>query len=162
MAEETVNQEVQTAQATPAPAGHPLLKEGDNGASAPEKTFTQAQVDAIVGDRLAREREKYKDYDALKQNAERHKDYDELVQERDSLKAAAQVRDIRDRVAAEKGIPASLLTGDTEDACRAQAEQLMAWKGQTPAYPETGDGGAPGKFSGGSTRDQFASWFQES
>ena len=32
----------------------------------PEKTFTQAELDAIVGDRLKRERAKYADYSDLK------------------------------------------------------------------------------------------------
>ena len=33
---------------------------------ADDKTFTQAEVDSIVEGRLAREREKYADYDSLK------------------------------------------------------------------------------------------------
>ena len=35
----------------------------------PERTFTQAQMDAIIGDRLARERSKYSDYEELKAKA---------------------------------------------------------------------------------------------
>ena len=34
---------------------------------ATEKTFTQDEVNAFVGERLAREREKYADYEALKE-----------------------------------------------------------------------------------------------
>ncbi len=34
-----------------------------------EKTFTQTELDAIIGDRLARERQKYGDYDSLKAKA---------------------------------------------------------------------------------------------
>jgi hypothetical protein len=34
-----------------------------------EKTFTQAELDAVVKDRLKREREKYADYDAVKAKA---------------------------------------------------------------------------------------------
>jgi len=41
----------------------------------PSGTLTQAQVDAIVKDRIAREREKYKGFDDLKRKAE---DYDKL------------------------------------------------------------------------------------
>lgn len=33
------------------------------------KTFTQAEVDSIVGERLARERQKYPDYEELKTKA---------------------------------------------------------------------------------------------
>ena len=59
---ETVNQETgaagAAAQATPAqPAG---------------KTFTQAELDAIVADRLARERAKYPDYENLKAKAAKY------------------------------------------------------------------------------------------
>ena len=34
-----------------------------------ERTFTQADVDRIVADRLKRDREKYADYDVLKEKA---------------------------------------------------------------------------------------------
>ena len=42
---------------------------------ATERTFTQAEVDAIVGDRLKRDRAKYSDYDDLKAKAAK---FDEL------------------------------------------------------------------------------------
>ena len=42
---------------------------------ADDKTFTQAEVDSIVEGRLAREREKYADYDSLKDKAGK---YDEM------------------------------------------------------------------------------------
>ncbi len=41
---------------------------------APGKTFTQEQLDAIIADRLQRERDKYKDYDTLKQAAQAAED----------------------------------------------------------------------------------------
>ncbi|MBQ3979969.1 MAG: phage capsid protein, partial [Lachnospiraceae bacterium] len=40
-------------------------------AAEPERTFTQSEMDAIIRDRLKREREKYADYDALKEKAGR-------------------------------------------------------------------------------------------
>ena len=46
---ETVNQEVEQA------------------TEQAEKTFTQSELDQIIGERLKREREKYPDYDALKE-----------------------------------------------------------------------------------------------
>lgn len=39
------------------------------GERQPDRTFTQADVDRIVGERLMREREKYSDYEALKKGA---------------------------------------------------------------------------------------------
>ena len=42
---------------------------------ADDKTFTQAEVDSIIEGRLAREREKYTDYDSLKDKASSDCDY---------------------------------------------------------------------------------------
>ena len=42
---------------------------------ADDKTFTQAEVDSIIEGRLAREHEKYADYDSLKDKAGK---YDEI------------------------------------------------------------------------------------
>ena len=41
----------------------------------PERTFTQAEMDAIIGDRLNRERKKYADYEDIKAKAAK---FDEL------------------------------------------------------------------------------------
>lgn len=72
-----------------------------------------------------------------------------------TLQNAAAVRDARDKVAAETGVPASLLTGETEEACRTQAQAMLTWRGNQPKYPATGDGGEvpPG---GGDAKD--AAW----
>jgi len=162
---ETVKQEAQAAQAaqtTPAaPAG--------------ERTFTQAELDSVIADRLARERAKYPDYEALKAKAaqfdaqaEAAKSDLQKAQERankldaqlQALQKEVNARNARDKVAAETGVPASLLTGETEEACKAQAEALKNWKGPQGNYPDTHDGGAPTGGAGGKTRDQFAGWFE--
>ena len=44
-----------------------------------EKTFTQSEVDTIVKDRLAREREKYQDYEELKAKAARLDDLEKAA-----------------------------------------------------------------------------------
>jgi len=150
MAEETVQQE-QTAE--------------------PERTFSQAEVDAIISDRLKREREKYADYADIKKRASA---YDEMVKqqsesakETESLKAqlaslqkTIETRDARDKVAAETGVPASLLTADTEEDCKKQAAAILAFRGEVPKYPTVSDGGEVPKPAGGSTRQQFAAWFE--
>lgn len=56
----------QTADTTPNAGG-----EAAQAAAAPGKTFTQAELDAIIADRLQRERAKYSDYDALKADKEK-------------------------------------------------------------------------------------------
>lgn len=144
-------------------------------APAPERTFTQAQVDAMIGERLSRERAKYADYDALKDkagkwDAEQAANMTDLqkAQEQartlqaqlDQLKQAETIRGIRDKVAAETGIPADILTGDTEETCRAQAEKIKAYA--RPTYPQVQDGGTPTPpTSKKSTRDQFAEYFNQ-
>jgi len=69
--------------------------------------------------------------------------------ELDDLKAANAASAARQKVAAEKGIPADLLTAATEEDCAKQADALLAWK--TPAkddrYVDTHDNG--GSTGGG-------------
>jgi len=48
------------------------------GAPAGERTFTRPQMNANIGDRLARERAKYADYSELKQKAEAFDQAEEL------------------------------------------------------------------------------------
>jgi len=42
---------------------------------ADDKTFTQAEMDSIIEGRLARERQKYADYDDLKEKAGKYDEY---------------------------------------------------------------------------------------
>ena len=150
---ETVNQEQQT--------------------NAPEqKTFTQDELNAIVSDRVKREREKHADYAELKEKAMKLDQLEEaskseiqkmtekadrLQQELDQIRQAESIREIRAKVAAETGIPTNLLTGDTEEACKEQAEAIKAFA--KPAYPTLRDAGEVGGASGTSTAKQFAEWF---
>lgn len=86
----------------------------------------------------------------------------ELTKARDALQKDIDTRNARDKVSAETGVPASLLTGDTEESCKAQADAIMKWHGtnQQQNYPSgAGVGGDPPAGSGGSTRDQFADWW---
>ena len=109
-----------------------------------ERTFTQAELNAAVADRLQRERAKYADYSAVKQ---------ELA----DLKAANAIRDIREQVAGDKKVPAALLTGDTKEACEAQADAILAFARGQDAPPTVPDGGEA-RPTGASTRDQFAEY----
>lgn len=139
------------------------------------KTFTQEEVNAIIGERLVREREKYADYDALKEKAGKFDQIEEanktelqkanekaatLQSELDSIKKANEVRDIREKVATEVGIPSNLLSGTTEEDCLAQAKALMEFKngGSSSGYPSVKDGGEVHSVGKRSTREQFAEW----
>ena len=143
-------------------------------ASEPERTFTQAELDAIVRDRLMRERSKYADYDAYKEKAEKYDAAEEaqkselqkateradlLQRELDVMKRAAEVRTIREEVAKEVGIPVNLLTADTKEACEAQAKNILEFA-KPSAYPVVRDGGEVRNIPSGKTRDQFANWMK--
>lgn len=84
------------------------------------------------------------------------------LDELSSLKQANSLRDIREKVSRDTGVPASLLTGDTEEACKSQADAIKAYA-QPSGYPKVPDGGEVGKPTGGSAaRDKFAEWMEES
>ena len=150
---ETVNQEVQT--------------------QTPEtKTFTQEEVNAMISDRLQRERSKYADYAQLKEKADAYDQYEEqnkselqkandkaqrLQQELDGLKQAEAIRAIREKVSAETGVPVSLITATSEDECKAQAEAIKAFA--KPSYPNVKDGGEPLGHPQTSPASAFADWF---
>ena len=146
----------------------------ETGNEAESRTFTQAEVDAIVSDRLKRDRAKYADYDALKEKAKRFDEIEEksktelekatakaaeLQAKVDSMEKADALRQIRMGVAKETGVPVELLSGDTEDECKEQAERILTFA-QPPAYPNVRDAGEPKGAPKGSTRQQFADWLR--
>lgn len=137
-----------------------------------EKTFTQTELDQIISERLKREREKYTDYESLKEKAQRLDQIEEdakselqkaqeraekLQTELSELKRAEEVRMIRDKVAQTTGVPSSLLTGNTEEECTEQAAGILSFK-TSSNYPTVKDGGEIQKTVDGSTRQQFAEW----
>lgn len=143
----------------------------NNTGNEPGKTFTQEQLDAIVQDRLARERAKYTDYDDLKAKAEKFDRIEEnsktelqkaqdsasaLKKELDALKSQNSIKDIRSKVASEMKVPESLLSGNDEESCKAQAKAILEFAKPTGDYPDVKDGGDPQNKQTGKTRDQFA------
>ena len=152
---ETVNQDQQT-----------------NEQQQEQKVFTQEELNAIVSDRVKREREKHADYAALKEKADKLDQLEEaskseiqkmtekaerLQKELDQIKQAEVIREMRSKVAKETGIPENLLTGSTEEECKEQAEAIKAFA--KPTYPTIRDGGEVAGTSGASTAQQFAEWF---
>lgn len=154
MGNETVNQETQTAEV--------------------EKTFTQEEMNNIISERLGRERQKYADYDSLKQKAD---EFDKLQEANKSelqkateraelaekkiaeMMKANEIQTIRQKISSETGVPVSLLTAETEESCLEQAKAINAYA--TPSgYPKVKDGGEINKTLEPSTRNQFAEWVQ--
>jgi hypothetical protein len=137
------------------------------------RTFTQEELNAIVGKRLAEEKGKYADYDVLKAKADKFDEAEEaskselqkatekvnkLQAQIDSMTKADEVRRIRESVASASGVPAGLLNGETEEECQKQAEAILAFA-KPSSYPAVKDAGEVTKTSGGKTRDQFEDWF---
>lgn len=131
-------------------------------AQAAERTFTQAEVDAIVGERLKRDRAKVaaEMTEAAAAIEAANKRADELQTAIDAMKRAEEVRQMRERVAGETGVPASLLNESDEDLCRQQAERIKEFA--TPKnYPAVKDGGEIQHVTKPTTRQQFAEWAQQ-
>lgn len=140
------------------------------------KTFTQDELNAIIGERIGREREKYADYEALKEKASKYDEMEEasktelqkatekaaaLESELISIKKSNAVREVREKVANETGVPAHLLNGETEEACMEQAAAILSYKNEgknNNSYPTVKDSGEVNKVGKPTTRQQFADW----
>lgn len=146
----------------------------ENNAEGQNRTFTQEEVNAIVGKRLAEEKNKFADYDNLKAKASKFDEMEEankselqkateransLEAELNGLKKAEEVRLMRENVAKETGIPSNLLTGATEEECKAQAEAIKAYA-QPSGYPKVKDGGEIQKPTG-TAQQQFADFMSQ-
>ena len=146
----------------------------ENNAEGQTRTFTQDEVNAIVGKRLAEEKSKFADYEEIKAKAAKFDEAEEankselqkamerannLEAELNGLKKTEEVRQTREKIATETGIPAHLLTGDTEEACKAQAEAIKAFA--TPNYPKVKDSGEVPKTSSGNAKTDFAEYLSQ-
>lgn len=85
----------------------------------------------------------------------------QLQTELDGMQAAETIRLTREKVAGAKKVPAHLLTGETEEACEKQADQILAYVQNSKAYPNLPDGGEIHNPPSTSTRQQFAEWAKE-
>ncbi|MBA9002017.1 capsid assembly scaffolding protein Gp46 family protein [Thermomonospora cellulosilytica] len=100
-----------------------------------EKTFTQAELDRIVAERLRREREKYADYDDLKARAQAAdaskselQKLAERVEAAEKRAADMEAKALRAEVAQAKGLTpaqAKRLTGTTREELEADADELL-------------------------------------
>ena len=77
--------------------------------------------------------------------------------ELDGMKLAESLRVMREKVSKAKNIPVYLLTGDTEELCNAQADQILAFA-KVPAAPNLPNPGEPGGAAKPNTAQQFADW----
>ncbi len=103
----------------------------EGGEQKQEQTFTQADVDKIVRDRLTQQaKNKFGDYDELKTKADGAKSVEQKLAELEAKHAEAEARALRSDIAARHGLSAEdrdlFLTGSDETALEAQASRLAA------------------------------------
>jgi hypothetical protein len=145
--------------------------DGDQGKQdnkPPDKTFTQAELDAIIADRLQREREKTKDYADLKKAAEEYQklkeaqmseqeklqaklaDFEKKLLEKEREAAEAKTETLKLKILDEFGLPkswAGRIFGTTEAEIRSDADELKKLLG-TAGKP-VGSGTNPPGGAGG-------------
>lgn len=132
------------------------------------QTFTQDEVNRIVANRVA----KYHDYEELKEKAAKFDAAEEasktelqkaqekaaaLQTEVEAMKKAKELREMRDEVSKETGVPAELLTAETREDCEAQAERINAYA-KPSGYPSVKDAGDPIITRKGSPKESFEAW----
>lgn len=139
------------------------------------RTFTQEELNAIVADRINRERAKYSDYETLKGKAAKYDEVEEanktelqkaterantLQAQIDALTKEKELRDIREKVSQQTTVPATLLTGADEEACMAQAKAILEFA-KPGSYPSVKDGGENAKPLKKDAVAQFGDWFAQ-
>ena len=159
----------------------PIEPTGGDAGEQPQRTFTQAEVDALIKDRLDRatkkseEQQRRAQEEAQRRAAEQQGEYKSLyektqaeLEEVRTQAKAAQLAATRRLVAKELGISekiAERLVGETEEELRADAEALLGElpKPQKPPAPNinaaNGDGRVPTPQTdklGGLTPQEFA------
>ncbi len=152
--ENTANAVDTTTEATPDVAEKPV-KETDSDLGDGGKAALAAEREARkAAERQARDLQK-----SLKEYEDRDKSELQKALERaeaaEKAAAEAQFTAMRSKVAAAKGVPASSLTGTTEEELNASADELIAWRDQnkppstpTPKRTPTSGGGLKSGASG--------------
>lgn len=127
---------------------------GDEG-----KTFSQADVDRIVQERLGKEKGKYADYDDLKAKAakvdeleaSKKSDLEKLTEQIEGLKKSqteTEARALRAEVATAKGLTAAQakrLAGTTREELESDADEIIEAFPVAPSTETTPRGGPPSR-----------------
>ena len=133
-----------------------------------EQTFTQAEVEKIVRDRLAQQaKNKFGDYDELRTKAEGAKTLEERLAEVETRYKESELRALRSDIAAKFQLGEEdrdlFLTGADEETLTAQAQRLAQResdrKKQGNIAPNEGDTKSVGKPEDAATREFAAELF---
>lgn len=141
----------------------------DNGENGMPKTFTQEEVNELMG-KLRREvTGKYADYDALKEKATAYDEAQEAAKgelekaqeaaakakaEADALRAEKERAALVAKVSEATGVPASLIQGEDEEAMAASAKAIAEYARSASTKAPDDKGGAASSAKA-STKDQF-------
>ena len=129
---------------------------------------TKEQIDKLMGINGADINSAKAEVEALRQQvsatsgkeiADAQKQIEGLTAELNGMETAESIRLVREKVANEKKVPASLLSGETEEVCAKQADEILAFA--QPKYPSVKDSGEVSNPPTNSTRDKFAAWASE-
>lgn len=135
-------------------------KDGDNFVEVEDELLTSEQVNSVVKERAERiARQKYSDYDALKEKATKvdniGKEYEDKLKEKDvaigdltSQLKGAQLQTDKVKIIHEFKLPDSaekFLTGESADQLREQAEELSKFGGGKKPLEKQGKPGTGGE-----------------
>ena len=126
------------------------------------KTFTQDEVNELMGKVRRETREKYADYDDLAKKAKAYDEAQEAAKtelekaqeaaaaakaEADALRAEKAHAQLVAKVSAATGVPASLISGDDEESMTATAKAIAEFaKASSTAAPADKGGAASGSM----------------
>lgn len=153
------------------------MENDNNTVDQDQKTFTQAELDKIVTNRVAREREKYSDYQDLQEKAKKFDEIEEsnkseleklteknnsLATKLKALTAQNTLRDAQDKVAADTGLPISVvktLSGSTVDELTQSAQAILDFS-KSQGYPKVKNSSSH-KGQSLSKKEQFGEWLKQ-
>lgn len=141
-----------------------MAENGENGKGEKQggepKTFTQDEVNELMGKVRREVSGKYADYDELAKKASAYDEAQEAAKtelqkaqeatakakaEADALKAEKAHADLVAKVSAATGVPASLISGDDEEAMTASAQAIAEYAKTASTVAPTDKGGAAKK-----------------
>lgn len=143
-------------------------KAQENSSDSYTPPATQADLDRIIENRLARERQKVADYNELKAKAAKFDEAQEAKKTTEQKAAeriaalekenqAFKLAEVKARIAAEHGISPDLLAGDSEESLAAQAGKIA--EAIANASPKTAPR-LPGEAAGTATPTSVNDWLR--
>lgn len=134
-----------------------MAEENEPGQEQTPRTFTQDEVNELMGKVRRETREKFADYDELSKKAKAYDEAQEAAKtelekaqeaaaaakaEADALRAEKAHAQLVAKVSAATGVPAALISGEDEEAMTANANAIAAFAKASSTAAPTDKGGA--------------------